>query len=191
MTTNRKARTRALAIAPLLLAAGLATSCAGGDPGDGQVAQGTAKPAASQAAAGDPFQRGLQYAKCMRDHGVKNFPDPQRGPGGKGVSMKMDKKIADSPNFASAQQACRSLQPGGSSDTGGGKVDGTKIGPWAACIRSHGVPNFPDPKNKGGALEIDFTGTGINPQSPAFQKAQQACKSKAPGGGLLVKGGRP
>jgi hypothetical protein len=48
----------------------------------------------------------------------------------------------------------------------------------AQCMRSHGVPNFPDPTS-GGAL--DFTpGSGINPQSPWFQAAQRACKRYAP-----------
>lgn len=43
------------------------------------------------------------------------------------------------------------------------------------CMRSHGLPNFPDP-SPNGALQI----TGIDPQSPAFQAAQAACKQYAP-----------
>jgi hypothetical protein len=39
-------------------------------------------------------------------------------------------------------------------------------------MRSHGVPNFPDP---GASLP-----SGVNPQSPAFQAAQQACRQLEP-----------
>jgi hypothetical protein len=49
------------------------------------------------------------------------------------------------------------------------------------CMRSHGVPNFPDPSGGGGGFNLD--GTGINPQSPAFQSAQQTCFKLLPGGG--------
>jgi hypothetical protein len=45
-------------------------------------------------------------------------------------------------------------------------------------MRAHGVPNFPDP-NPEGDLEIT-AGSGIDPQSPAFQRAQQACSQYAP-----------
>jgi hypothetical protein len=46
-------------------------------------------------------------------------------------------------------------------------------------MRSHGVPNFPDP-SAGGGIQI---GPGVNPQSPAFQAAQKQCFKLLPGGG--------
>jgi hypothetical protein len=52
---------------------------------------------------------------------------------------------------------------------------------FADCMRSHGVPNFPDPGSAGG-IEIPAA-SGINPQSPAFQSAQKACAKLMPGGG--------
>jgi hypothetical protein len=51
---------------------------------------------------------------------------------------------------------------------------------FADCMRSHDVPNFPDPSGGGGIQIPD--GSGINPQSPAFQSAQQACAKLLPGG---------
>ena len=48
----------------------------------------------------------------------------------------------------------------------------------ARCMRSHGVPNFPDPQfqtGPGGGLGVRIGGPGINPRSPAFQAAQKAC----------------
>jgi hypothetical protein len=50
---------------------------------------------------------------------------------------------------------------------------------YSECIRSHGVPNFPDPSPAGGI----HLSSGINPQSPAFESAQQACTKLLPGGG--------
>ena len=46
------------------------------------------------------------------------------------------------------------------------------------CMRSHGVPNFPDPQFQtapGGGFGVKIGGPGVNPSSPAFQAAQKAC----------------
>jgi hypothetical protein len=51
---------------------------------------------------------------------------------------------------------------------------------FSVCMRSHGVPNFPDPGPSG--LRI-IPGSGVNPQSPAFQSANRACARLLPGGG--------
>jgi hypothetical protein len=47
---------------------------------------------------------------------------------------------------------------------------------YSQCVRSHGVPNFPDPvlTPSGG---YGYRTAGINPQSAAFQGALQACKA--------------
>ena len=50
---------------------------------------------------------------------------------------------------------------------------------FANCMRSHGVPSFPDPS--GGGSGIQLGGTGINAQSPAFKSARKACGGLAPG----------
>ena len=45
-------------------------------------------------------------------------------------------------------------------------------------MRAHGVSSFPDPNAGGGGFQL---GPGINPQSPAFQSAHQACAQLLPG----------
>jgi hypothetical protein len=47
---------------------------------------------------------------------------------------------------------------------------------YSQCMRSHGVPNFPDPvlTPAGG---YGYRTTGIDPNSAAFQRALQACKA--------------
>jgi hypothetical protein len=51
---------------------------------------------------------------------------------------------------------------------------------YSQCMRSHGVPNFPDP-NSQGAIQIQGgPGSGLDPNSAAFQNADKACQSKQP-----------
>ncbi|MGB9111766.1 MAG: hypothetical protein WCF24_03455 [Acidimicrobiales bacterium] len=55
---------------------------------------------------------------------------------------------------------------------------------YSGCMRSHGVPNFPDPKQVGGGgIQISGAQSGMDPNSPAFKSAQQACRHLLPGGG--------
>jgi hypothetical protein len=49
-------------------------------------------------------------------------------------------------------------------------------------MRSHGVPNFPDPQFQGGGSLMRLNGSGIDPSSPAFKSAQAACSSIVGGG---------
>lgn len=68
---------------------------------------------------------------------------------------------------------------GGSSSQGS---SGTSSGDaYAACMRSHGEPRFPNP-NSQGAFKYK-PGSGINPGSPQFQSASQACQHLITGGG--------
>jgi hypothetical protein len=50
---------------------------------------------------------------------------------------------------------------------------------FAKCMRSRGVPNFPDPSTGGGI----HLGSGINTSSPAFKAARASCGKLLPGGG--------
>jgi hypothetical protein len=52
---------------------------------------------------------------------------------------------------------------------------------FSACMRSHGVPNFPDPSASGG-IQLNQS-SGINPFSPSFKSAQGRCSKLLPGGG--------
>jgi hypothetical protein len=47
---------------------------------------------------------------------------------------------------------------------------------FATCMRANGVPNMPD------SGQINSS-SGINPSSPAFQRASQLCRKQLPGGG--------
>jgi hypothetical protein len=69
-------------------------------------------------------------------------------------------------------------QPTTTAAAGGSDSSGTALAQavaYSQCIRSHGVPNFPDPVQtpSGG---YGYRTTGIDPNSAAFQGALQSCK---------------
>jgi hypothetical protein len=117
----------------------------------------------------------------MRSHGVSDFPDSaiQVNPSG-GTVVNLPKGITTEPDYQSASQACRSLLP--RSANGGASSGNTQANlNFANCMRSHGVTNFPEPNSQGGFIMQGSS--GINPNSPTFQSAMQACRSDLPNGG--------
>ncbi len=66
--------------------------------------------------------------------------------------------------------------PSSAAASGSGETPALKL---ADCMRSHGVPNFPDPSAGGGGVNLT---SGVNPQSPAFKSARRACAKLVPGG---------
>jgi hypothetical protein len=75
------------------------------------------------------------------------------------------------PTASSTSTAARA---GGSSSSGTSAL--AQAVAYSQCIRSHGVPNFPDPVRtpSGG---YGYRTVGIDPNSAAFQGALQACKA--------------
>jgi hypothetical protein len=128
-----------------------------------------------------------QFSVCMRSHGVPNFPDPKVSAGG-GMSLSLDKSSGlnpDSPQFKAAQKSCEKLLPnGGKPDAAGQAKMQAQMLKFSACMRSHGLANFPDPVfSQGGArVTLGSKGGGLNPNSPVFKAAQKACESFMPGG---------
>jgi hypothetical protein len=123
---------RMVAITALLAAAVLTAGCSG-----------SSDPGANGSSSGGLAAQGVAYTRCMRSHGVSNFPDPTVGSGG-GVTFQGGFNLK-SPTYQAAAQACGSLMPGG---TQAPQVSAQKLATevkWAQCMRAHGVPNFPDP----------------------------------------------
>jgi hypothetical protein len=124
----------------------------------------------------------LQAAQCMRAHGVPNFPDPAAGPGGEGFSVNgspgsttltVDGIEFGGPAFTAAAKTCR-FGPGGGPPPQPGEAEREVAIKTAQCMRTHGVPNFPDPDfggNQGGKVVLPGSG------SPAFQRAVQICRA--------------
>jgi hypothetical protein len=74
--------------------------------------------------------------------------------------------------------------------SGGGQPGGIspssrqQLARFAACIRAHGVPNFPDP-NAQGMFDVGGS-SGIDPSSPQFQAVEKKCQSLEPAGWQLT-----
>jgi hypothetical protein len=81
---------------------------------------------------------------------------------------------------AMAIAACGASRHSVGAASGGSSLANSEL-KVSECMRSHRVPNFPDPNGVGGGFNLN--GTGINPQSPAFESAQQTCFRLLPGGG--------
>ena len=132
---------------------------------------------------------GPKFSACMRKHGVTNFPDPN----GQGVITIHSGEGIDpgSPAFRSARTACDKLLPNGGQPTPAQIAQAQQhMLAFSACMRAHGVKDFPDPSN--GGLQIqDHPGSDLDPSNPTFQKAQQACQKDLPfkGGALKAGGG--
>jgi hypothetical protein len=54
---------------------------------------------------------------------------------------------------------------------------------YSECMRSHGLPNFPDPKEVGDGIQVSGSRSGVDPTSPVFISALQSCRHLLPGGG--------
>lgn len=193
---HRRPRRAALAAVVLLAAGALVAGCGGGGASPkggvaslGSHTSGTHSSASGSAAASEgheasPASQAVAYAACMHEHGIPNFPEPQVSEHGSEVAIKMavPAGVGNNPKFESAQQACRKLLPGG------GPGQQAPLTPAqqqqylkaAACIRSHGVPNFPDPTFSGGDVHIEHQ--KLNESSPAFKAAVHDCESLIPGG---------
>jgi hypothetical protein len=123
-------------------------------------------------------------AKCMRTHGVPNFPDPTMSSGGEGFSILKSpgspltingiQFVVSAPAFKSAAKTC---QFGGGTGSRPGIPESQKIAQlhFAQCMREHGAPNYPDPTfPPGRGIELP-TVPGLNLNSPAVEKASATC----------------
>jgi hypothetical protein len=151
------------------------------------AACGSSGSSSSGASKGGPLNstKALAFAKCMRTHGVPSFPDPvTNGHGGMQIertpnSTKVNGVTVNGPAFQTAMQACRADLPNSGHPQPLSAAQRQKALAWAACMRQHGLPNFPDPGfGGGGQITLGSAAKGgIDPQSPAFKSAQAACGS--------------
>ncbi|GLW30857.1 hypothetical protein [Actinoplanes regularis] len=172
-------RTRAVLALGVLLAA-ITAGCAKTAAGDTGVAtaQSTGPKASSSAATrtGPDPDAMLKYSKCMREHGLDWFPDPNTD----GQLQVQNPPGEPDSKTKAAEEACRSLLP-----DGGEQKDKTspeeieRAQQMAKCMRANGVPNFPDPGPNGEiALDADKLGTG--PGDATFDAAEKACSKYLP-----------
>jgi hypothetical protein len=178
-----------LLVAPAVIGLALAAAaCGGGSPNAGVARLGTttttAKPAGATAiggpsSSGDP----LEYSRCMRSHGVPNFPDP--GASDSVIRAFKSSGVFSSATFMAASRACAKYNGGHLPTTPTTQVvsphEMDKLLAVSRCMRSHGVPNFPDPNPISGEIGRP---AGISANSPTVLAALRACSPLARAAGL-------
>jgi len=166
------ARTSAAIIAAASLAlpvAALGSSTSSTSPG------GTTNARASALVRSTNTQQALAYSRCMRSHGVPNFPDP--GSNGAFPKVAPQQLGVSSSQFQAAQNHCRYLLPNGGSGASQTQVQQLMSGmlKFAQCMRSHGVSNWPDPViDAGGNPEFYLDGK-VNQNSPQISSKIHGC----------------
>jgi hypothetical protein len=167
-----------IVLAPPLLAAGLLPASCGGGP---RAQIGSAVQRASAAL--------RDFARCVRAHGLPDFPDPRVG--SNGVPRLPD----DAPHVpGDAQQACRAVAariPAQYAETNPvAPTDFRRLVRLARCIRTHRLPDWPDP-NALGQFPI---GARIQPGGKSIvTPALHACArvNPDPNGGIDVVRAQP
>ena len=193
-----------------VLAVAALAACGGGGGDDDSVASldgsGTEDDTGNDSAGGGQGGRGqlspafedamLEYAQCMRDQGI-DFPDPSMSADG-GVVIGPRQGAGNGPpseadmqEFESADEECRHIleavedeMPRPDPQQEAEMRDEALA--FAECMRDHGI-DFPDPQfEDGGGMTMALE--GVDPEDPAFQRAQEACGSE---GGIFSVGGGP
>jgi len=108
--------------------------CGGNDPG----------PTTTGAAAGR--SQAVRFAECMREHGVREFPDPDAS-GELTIDGILNGSSIDpeGPAWRRAMDACAELQPAGFTGEKRDETQQSAALTFAACMRENGVEDFPDP----------------------------------------------
>ena len=177
---HNRQRPRGLLLAPALaglVGLSLLVSACGGSSSPGVAAVGatTAATTGSASPTGSSDEiAALGFSRCMRAHGVPNFPDPDS----QGTFPPLTQQVlgVSKQTSLAAQQACEHLlSSGGSTATPQQRQQkfafGLKV---ARCLRGHGFPGFPDPSAPSQGLP-----PGIDPSSPQFQAAETTCEQQA------------
>jgi hypothetical protein len=138
----------------------------------------TATTSTTAQAATNPGAAAYAYARCMREHGVSGFPDPQvkTSANGTSVSQMLPASAAASPAFKTAQKACQGILPAATGTIPGQQQAHKKVLlAFAHCLRSHGLAGFPDPNRDGQITQQMISAAGFDLHSSQFQRAATAC----------------
>lgn len=139
--TDRPRVKRSITAAAVILAGAVIAACGSGSPSGNASSPDRSGSDSSQT---QPKQEALNFARCMRSHGLSNFPDP--APNSGGFNLNIAGINPGSPAFKAAQTACRQLLPVKRPPSGPPSPQAyTRLVHWANCMRAHGISTFPTP----------------------------------------------
>jgi hypothetical protein len=93
----------------------------------------------------------------MRSHGDPSFPDPELVDKAQEHGIAMGQGVdQSSPQYLSANKTCKHLLPNNGNGPTQGQLEQAMAQAlkYSDCMRSHGVPSFPDPKESGQTIQI-------------------------------------
>jgi hypothetical protein len=171
----------------------LAAGCGGGGGSSGVASLGASTPA-SRTAVTTTVPAGsragaLAFARCMRSHGIPGWPDPTAD-GGFDKSELRALSVSPARIRAIEDRSCNySFQNGAPAQTitRADQVDYLRA---AACMRSHGFPDFPDPTFPNGSIAVNVPAS-IDRNSARFLSAAQVCTRVIPAGLPYSRPGNP
>ncbi len=163
-------------------AAALSVLAAGCGSSNSSSTSTTTSTAAAQGARGPTpaqIQARLNLAKCARAHGI-NLPDPGANGVYQASTLRNVLTQYGQTKVNSVEQACRQYLvvafPNLALTPAQREQRIQALTRFAACMRSHGVPNFPDP----GAGAATIKPGSIDPNAPAFKTAVTSCQTLLP-----------
>jgi len=128
------------------------------------------------------YQKALAYAQCMRAHGEPSYPDPTSNGG---FIINGQKDHLNGQLMQSANETCQHLLPKTPPMTAARQKQVTAEAlKYVACMRTHGIPDMPDPVVNAQGVEFRI-GTGTSkggPVSAMVQNAMHACQKLLPFG---------
>jgi hypothetical protein len=121
----------------------------------------------------------------MRSHGVPNFPDPDSS--GQIPKEEILQLGISTSVLQTAQRACQRLWPYQAPTQAQLQQQLTDDLKFAQCMRSHGVPNLPDPTISDGRVVfvISVSKDGFDPHSPQILAKARECQHVLPPGSPL------
>jgi hypothetical protein len=174
----------------------LVAGCGAGGSGQGVVSLGTmtttatatTAPAARQSVnKSSPTNSAIAFVGCMRTHGESNMPEPNVSKTGGHTSVSVSASSGIDPNsplFAAAYKACRHLLPNNgapSKEDTITPIDQKDYLKAAACMRAHGITDFPDPSFQDG--DVSFSSRAqIDTNTPQYMGALRTCQRLIPAG---------
>lgn len=166
---------RAAAVITVMAAALLAAACGGSPSSTGS--------GGSPNAGGSATSQLVAYTQCMRSHGVPDYPGPTSGGQMPKITSGQQVGVRDS-RLTAAQGACQDLWPYQAPTQAQQRQQLTDDVKFAQCMRSHGLPNFPDPTNSDGHVEfvISVSRDGFDPHSPQILAKAHECQHVLPAG---------
>jgi hypothetical protein len=160
-TINLRHLARALVL--LAVAALLAAGC------DGSASSG------NKSASQSSQDQLVKYVQCLRQHGdtsvgvqggmlTNNTQPGQQGP--------------SEPQRQAAGAACKQYAPNGGQASRPNAQQLDAMTKFAQCMRNHGIPMQDPNPQRGAGISPN---SGVDPNSPQYQQAQQACQHYLPG----------